>query len=432
MDPENNSSLDTVPSEATDAVDAVADSQTKITVQEPASPSDAQPEELSRQPGQQVQQARTSITALTSLFDDPVTLKPREKAEGDESLAGAMLTMPRNAKQSAQAARAKIARALEDADAAPASKEAARLQGEAATDPVVDNSVSADGKSDEAMASGPRSEEANASPDGAASNASPSADASETKPTLSPDQQVRIKRYEDHLALIFPREQKVANPDVTVDFVDSELWQQLQQRLSGGERSWKVNTPVHLNAQDHLLDSRQLQELGEALDRYDLKLTRVATSRRQTAVAAATAGFSIDQGAELPLVALTGEAEKAKAPSLATEPLYLQTTVRSGAEIRHPGSVIIMGDLNPGSSVVADGDILVWGKLRGVAHAGASGNKNSIILALKMEPTQLRIADALARVASAEQGQTVPEVAYVTAKNDIRITEATGFTRPYR
>lgn len=430
MDPENNPSLDTVPSEAADPVDAVTDSQAQITVQEPTPPSEAQSEEPSHQTGQKVQQARTSITTLTSLFDDPVTLKAREKGEsGDDSLAGAMLTTPRT-KQSAQAARARIARALEDADAAPAKKEAVRLEEEGKAELDAKAAPSADSELSEAAPSesAPEGEKTEDS----ASNSEPSKDSPVSKPALSPDQQVRIKRYEDHLTLIFPREQKAANPDVTVDFVDSELWQQLQQRLSGGERFWKNNTPVHLNAQNHLLDSRQLQELGEALDRYDLKLTRVATSRRQTAVAAATAGFSIDQGAELPLVALTGETEKAKAPSLATEPLYLQTTVRSGAEIRHPGSVIIMGDLNPGSSVVADGDILVWGKLRGVAHAGASGNKSSIILALKMQPTQLRIADALARVAEADQGQTIPEVAYVTAKNDIRITEATGFTRPHR
>ncbi|NJR69177.1 MAG: septum site-determining protein MinC [Synechococcales cyanobacterium CRU_2_2] len=241
-----------------------------------------------------------------------------------------------------------------------------------------------------------------------------------------------MKRHDHHLGLVFPPEQTAANPEVMVDFVDSELWQQLQQRLSGGERFWEPGTSVHLNAQNHLLDSRQLQELGEALDRYDLKLTRIATSRRQTAVAAATAGFSIDQGSELPQLLTLSEDKTTGGKTLTAEPLYLQTTVRSGAEVRHPGSVIIMGDLNPGSSVVADGDILIWGRLRGVAHAGAAGNKGSIILALKLEPTQLRIADSLARVPQTAQGPTRPEVAYVTAKGDIRITEAAGFTRPYR
>ncbi|NJM57836.1 MAG: hypothetical protein HC857_10920, partial [Synechococcales cyanobacterium RU_4_20] len=151
-----------------------------------------------------------------------------------------------------------------------------------------------------------------------------------------------------------------------------------------------------------------------------------------TGVAAATAGFSIDQGSELPQLLTLSEDKTTGGKTLTAEPLYLQTTVRSGAEVRHPGSVIIMGDLNPGSSVVADGDILIWGRLRGVAHAGAAGNKGSIILALKLEPTQLRIADSLARVPQTAQGPTRPEVAYVTAKGDIRITEAAGFTRPYR
>ncbi|HBE30931.1 MAG TPA: septum site-determining protein MinC, partial [Cyanobacteria bacterium UBA11368] len=100
-----------------------------------------------------------------------------------------------------------------------------------------------------------------------------------------------------------------------------------------------------------------------------------------------------------------------------------------GMEIRHPGTVVILGDLNPGSMVVADGDILVWGRLRGVAHAGAKGNTGCLIMALQMEPTQLRIADYLARAPEKPPAQFFPEVAYVTPTG-IRIAKAAGFTRP--
>jgi septum site-determining protein MinC len=57
------------------------------------------------------------------------------------------------------------------------------------------------------------------------------------------------------------------------------------------------------------------------------------------------------------------------------EPLYLQLTVRSGVEIRHPGTIVILGDFKSGRAVIAEGDIFVWGRLRGVAHAGARGNR---------------------------------------------------------
>jgi len=103
-------------------------------------------------------------------------------------------------------------------------------------------------------------------------------------------------------------------------------------------------------------------------------------------------------------------------------------TVRSGVEIRHPGTVIIVGDINPGGMVVADGDILVWGRLRGIAHAGAKGNRECQIMALQMEPTQLRIADAVARAPEKSPLQFTPEVAHITAQG-IRIAKANDFSR---
>lgn len=238
-------------------------------------------------------------------------------------------------------------------------------------------------------------------------------------------QQVLIKREENHVAVIFPQESSNANPDVDVEFIDSQLWQDLQQRLSGGT-TFASDTPVHLYGQNCLLDTRQLQGLDEALGRFNLKLARIITSRRQTAVAAAMSGYSADQTNNLPEL-LSKEVYSPQKIGLA-EPLYLQKNIRSGTEIRHPGSVVVIGDLNPGSSVVADGDILVWGRLRGIAHAGASGNKTSTIMALKLEATQLRIAGAVARVAVSDQVNPSPEIAYISEK-DIRITSAYSFNR---
>jgi septum site-determining protein MinC len=87
-------------------------------------------------------------------------------------------------------------------------------------------------------------------------------------------------------------------------------------------------------------------------------------------------------------------------------------TIRSGAEIVHPGSVIIFGDVNAGGEVIAEGDILVWGKLKGKAHAGVKGNAQAVIMALHMEATQLRIADFIARV-DTPATNFCPEIAYI-------------------
>lgn len=77
--------------------------------------------------------------------------------------------------------------------------------------------------------------------------------------------------------------------------------------------------------------------------------------------------------------------------------LYIQRTLRSGQSITSDGNIVIIGDVNPGSEVIARGDITVWGILAGIAHAGSDGNKFAKIRALKMNAIQLRIADTFAR-----------------------------------
>ena len=77
-------------------------------------------------------------------------------------------------------------------------------------------------------------------------------------------------------------------------------------------------------------------------------------------------------------------------------PLIVRTTLRSGARIDAPGDCVVVGDVNPGAEVVARGDIMIFGSLRGIAHAGAGGDRGARIYALSVEPTQLRIADLVA------------------------------------
>lgn len=73
--------------------------------------------------------------------------------------------------------------------------------------------------------------------------------------------------------------------------------------------------------------------------------------------------------------------------------LFVQKTVRSGTRIEHPGPVVVLGDVNPGAEIVAEGSIIVWGHLRGSAHAGSAGKKEAVVCALWLEPMRLEIAD---------------------------------------
>lgn len=77
--------------------------------------------------------------------------------------------------------------------------------------------------------------------------------------------------------------------------------------------------------------------------------------------------------------------------------LVVARTLRSGQKIVHPGSVVVIGDVNPGAQVVAGGDIIILGACRGVAHAGFSGDESATITANRIVAIQLRIAGLIAR-----------------------------------
>ncbi len=76
---------------------------------------------------------------------------------------------------------------------------------------------------------------------------------------------------------------------------------------------------------------------------------------------------------------------------------FYKGILRSGASLEFETSVIIIGDVNHGARVVSKGNIIVLGALKGNAFAGATGNTNSFVVALDMNPTQIRIADTIAR-----------------------------------
>lgn len=90
--------------------------------------------------------------------------------------------------------------------------------------------------------------------------------------------------------------------------------------------------------------------------------------------------------------------------------------VRNGQYLSFDGDVVWIGDVNPGGTIVASGDIYVFGRLRGVAHAGAAGMSTAVIAAAEFAPLQLRIADVVSRAPEAQDGHSAMafmEFAYV-------------------
>lgn len=76
---------------------------------------------------------------------------------------------------------------------------------------------------------------------------------------------------------------------------------------------------------------------------------------------------------------------------------FFKGNVRSGESMFFEGSAVIIGNVNPGAEVIANGNVLIMGSLKGTVTAGANGERGSYVIALDMDPLQIRIADIIAR-----------------------------------
>lgn len=81
-----------------------------------------------------------------------------------------------------------------------------------------------------------------------------------------------------------------------------------------------------------------------------------------------------------------------------SETKFIQNSLRSGKREEYPGSIVVCGDVNAGAEIIAGGNILILGALRGLAHAGANGNTMAFISANYIEPTQIRISNLVREV----------------------------------
>jgi septum site-determining protein MinC len=91
-------------------------------------------------------------------------------------------------------------------------------------------------------------------------------------------------------------------------------------------------------------------------------------------------------------------------------------SLRSGQRYRSEGNMVVLGDINPGAEVIAGGNILVMGALKGIAHAGAYGDESAVIAAFRLNPIQLRIANHITRPPDGENIViNAPELAKIRA-----------------
>ncbi|MDD2511544.1 MAG: septum site-determining protein MinC [Syntrophomonas sp.] len=101
----------------------------------------------------------------------------------------------------------------------------------------------------------------------------------------------------------------------------------------------------------------------------------------------------------------------------ASKDMVIYRNLRSGQKLRSEGSVIIWGDVHESAEILAAGDIIVLGKLDGIAHAGCYGDMSRLIFALSLSPGQIRIGDRLSRSPEDADKSPHPEIAFWDGEN---------------
>jgi len=97
---------------------------------------------------------------------------------------------------------------------------------------------------------------------------------------------------------------------------------------------------------------------------------------------------------------------------------FYKGTMRCGNSIEFNGNVVVLGDINPGAEVIATGNIIVTGVIKGLVHAGANGNNTAIVYGKGIHPTQLRIGNLITVIPEANKiKENVCEIAYIREGN---------------
>jgi septum site-determining protein MinC len=164
-----------------------------------------------------------------------------------------------------------------------------------------------------------------------------------------------------------------------------------------------------LDVGNHILKAIELSQLRNNISERGLILWAVLSSSPITEQTAQTLGLATQITKPLPERRITSLDTSIQDGEQA---VLVQRTLRSGYSLHYPGHVVVVGDINPGAEVIAGGNVIVWGRLRGMVHAGAEGNKEALVCALDLAPTQLRIADQIA-ITPKRQGAPQPEIVHV-------------------
>jgi septum site-determining protein MinC len=178
-------------------------------------------------------------------------------------------------------------------------------------------------------------------------------------------------------------------------------------RMVKQKESFFKGARVCLDVNDTPLRVKQITQLCDQLSDLDVTLWAILSTAEITANNARTLGLETS----LPVKKESKENTE-RVENNGEKAVLVNKTLRAGYKVESVDHVIIVGDVNPGAEIVSAGNIIVWGKLKGSAIAGAEGNMKAVICAMELRPTQLRIGDKVFPPQQ-KKGKTFPEVAYI-------------------
>lgn len=181
--------------------------------------------------------------------------------------------------------------------------------------------------------------------------------------------------------------------------VGNGAWSEVLRVLAGRlekSASFFRNSSVALDVGPRPLREDELQQIAAVLTAHEMTLGILRTSSERSFQAGLAVGMTATlespEGAAM-AAATTAATNATERGTEAAGYFVYRGYLRSGHRLRRQESILVIGDINPGAEVISDADILVWGRLRGIVHAGAGGNRRALVAALDLEPTQMRIAD---------------------------------------
>jgi septum site-determining protein MinC len=187
---------------------------------------------------------------------------------------------------------------------------------------------------------------------------------------------IRIKGMRDGLLVSLPPAEWDEQSSALLAQIDSQqaFFQGARLALDVGSQVIKVNEMVHLR---------------DRLSERNVSLWAVISESGVTEHTAQLLGLATRVSKPRP-----EEQQSLDAGPISQETaLYVNRTVRSGTRVEFPGSVVVLGDVNPGAELVVQGSVIIWGRLRGAVHAGSGGDADAVVCSLEIAPMKLQIAD---------------------------------------